>query len=100
MPETTKNQKVEYPQFEDVWEIGGDDIKGYAETFYEQAIKAELPQELIESVIAICREIYNLDKYYIDTFADKIEDLKPLENKITEHLHLADGRAALPLKKP
>jgi hypothetical protein len=89
--------KVEYPPFETMWELQGDDIKGYAETFYDQAVKAGLPQELIESVIALCREIHNLDQYYIDTFASKDEDLKPLKDKLKYHLHLEDGRAVLPI---
>ena len=92
------SEKEEPISFEKMWDIAeSDSFKGYAKSFYDEAKKANLGEDLIFAVVGMCRTSYSYDEFYNETFASKDEDLKPLKKQLAKHKHLPDGEAVLPL---
>ena len=97
----TENKEEEKPRsFEQMWEDAskwGEDVKGYAEQFYDEAIKQGWPDELISAMVGVFYEIVGYDQFYMETLASKDEDLKPLAEQLRAHKHLPTGEAVEPL---
>ena len=96
----SKKKEEKIRSFEQMWEDAskwGEDVKGYAEQFYNEAIKQGWNDELISAFIGVFYEIVGFDEYYQDTFATKDEHLKPLAEQLRAHKHLPTGEAVEPL---
>jgi hypothetical protein len=86
--------------FAEMWDAAtqyGADLRGCAEAFYIEAVKAGWPLELVQKFLNIIAEIDGLRNWYDENLGEK-GDLNSVLEKLRKHKHAVTGETMLPLE--